>query len=68
MDLGYFEYTGTYPTELFYEIQVELIAVDIDGTENGSFLSKDTLFIEDDLDASTTIVFEAVLYVQMVNE
>lgn len=66
--LGYFEFTGTYPTELYDAIQVELIAVDIDGTENGVFLSKDTLLIEDDLDASMTIVFETVLYVQMLNE
>lgn len=66
--LGYFEYTSTHPTEPYDAIQVELIAVDIDEAENGVFLSKDTLLIEDDLDASSTVTFEVDLYVEMVQQ
>ena len=66
--LGYFEYTSTQPTEPYDAIQVELIAIDIDEAENGVFLSKDTLLIENDLDASSTINFEVDLYVEMVKQ
>jgi len=45
-----------------------ITVMDVDGVLNGSFLTRDTILYNDDLDASLTIVFETDIYVEMVTE
>jgi len=66
--LGYYEYAEAWPTEQYDTTRVMITVMDVDGVLNGSFLTRDTILYNDDLDASLTIIFETDIYVEMVTE
>lgn len=65
---GYYRYSsGTFPSQDWNPIEIEVTVADVDGDSNGVFISEDTLLYEDNTEHLSDISFELDFYVEFVD-
>ncbi|MBD3277119.1 MAG: hypothetical protein GF388_02365 [Candidatus Aegiribacteria sp.] len=65
---GYFEYRRTTPTYDWDPVAVTVTVADMDGEDNGVFISQDTTLYDDNAEGELNIDFVVEFYVQMVED
>ena len=64
---GYYEYQRTFPTPRGEAVELEITVTDIDGEENGVFVARDTLIVEENPEDELDLHFEVDFYVEVVD-
>lgn len=65
---GYFKYHRTFPTYNWNTIEAVITVADMDGENNGVFVSQDTTLYDDNEEGELDIDFSVDLYVQIVED
>ena len=65
---GYFEYKRTTPTRDWDPVEVTVTVSDMDGENNGVFITQDTTLYDDNAEGELDIDFVVDFYVQVVED
>ena len=65
---GYFEYKRTSPTHDWNPVEVTVTVADMDGENNGVFISQDTTLYDENVEGELDIDFDVDFYVQIVED
>ena len=65
---GYFEYRITTPTFNWNPVEVMVTVADVDGENNGVFVTRDTTLYDDNEEGESDLFFNVDFYVQMVED
>ncbi len=65
---GFYRYHRTYPTGQGDPLELQITVIDIDGAENGIFISMDTVVYEDETEENLNLFYEVDFFVEIVED